>query len=528
MFGLTSKKKVDNLNQQLESLKEEIEASYVPSNELYSHIFSVSFDGEKTAGEIGQIKDYKPDYLRLRARSWQSFLESDITQDVIKKYVLWVCGGGLKLQSEPLKVVLKENKIEIDHERFSESIEARFGMFLKSSKTDYAGETSINSTISELAKNAYIGGDCLVIQRIQRGKHTVQIVDGSHIITPHSTKQIIEAKQRGHTIVDGVEINKKGSHIAYFIKKDNFTFDRVLAKDSRGRKMAFLVYGMKYRINDTRGIPLIVAVMETLKMLDRYKQATVGSAEERQKIAFSIEHDKESTGENPLIEKMKLTTKAKDNTTQQYLNDVKELQGQIALTSQKSVYNMPNGATLKALQSDNELSFKEFFSTNVEIVCACIGIPPEIALSKYDSNFSASRAAIKDWEHTLTVARRSLGEQFYKPIFDLWLDNQVLNDKVLAKGYKQAIFDENDEILESYRNARWTGASVPHIDPLKEVQAERLKLGTLAAHLPLTTLEKATENVNGGESGSNIEQFNKEITKVKDTTIQPIQKNNLK
>src|SRR5690606_33684104 len=113
-----------------------------------------------------------------------------------------------------------------------------------------------------------------------------------------------------------------------------------------------------------------------------------------------------STGENPFLDKMSATYKAKDSTTQQSLDNIRELEGQIAVTSQKSVYNMPNGAQLKQLVSDNELSFKEFFSTNVEIVCACIGIPPEIALSKYDSNFSASRAAIKDWEHTLSVARK--------------------------------------------------------------------------------------------------------------------------
>ena len=65
------------------------------------------------------------------------------------------------------------------------------------------------------------------------------------------------------------------------------------------------------------------------------------------------------------------------------------------------------------------------------------------------------------------------------------------------------------------RNARFTGPMFPHIDPLKEVNAERAKLGDLAKDIPLTTVEAATEALNGGDSASNLEQFIEELKSAK-------------
>ncbi len=77
--------------------------------------------------------------------------------------------------------------------------------------------------------------------------------------------------------------------------------------------------------------------------------------------------------------------------------------------------------------------------------------------------------------------------------------------------------------MDSFRNARFVGASVPHIDPLKEVEAERAKLGDAAAHLPLTTLEAATEALGGGDVGANLEQFAREQKRANGLGIKPVE-----
>ena len=182
---------------------------------------------------------------------------------------------------------------------------------------------------------------------------------------------------------------------------------------------------------------------------------------------------------------------------------------------------MPIGSSLKSLESKNELYFAEFYNTVLGLICAVVGIPPEVALSKYDSNFSASRAALKDWEHTLQTERKDFADQFYQPIYNFWLETEILKNKVQAIGYLNALKTKNIMALEAYRNSRWVGANVPHIDPLKEVLAEREKLGEAGKHLPLTTLEAATEALNGGESNSNLAQYSTELENAEILNIKP-------
>jgi len=58
------------------------------SNFARQNIWVVPYDGEKNLGEIGPIKDYHMDYPALRARSWQSYIESEISQIVLNKFNL--------------------------------------------------------------------------------------------------------------------------------------------------------------------------------------------------------------------------------------------------------------------------------------------------------------------------------------------------------------------------------------------------------------------------------------------------------
>jgi capsid protein len=166
---------------------------------------------------------------------------------------------------------------------------------------------------------------------------------------------------------------------------------------------------------------------------------------------------------------------------------------------------------LKILKNDNTLYFKDFYTVNIKLICAAIGIPEEVAMSAYNSNFSASHAARGDWSHALDVARGDFAMQYYQPIFNLWLHLQVLTNKVNAPMYLTAIAQGNYEIVEAYQKTRWMGVAMPHIDPFKVVKAERAKLGSKGDEIPLTTIEAATEVVNGGNSDSNLAQFAEEV-----------------
>jgi len=504
--------------QKKEEPKPQIKKIEAYSGGNYTPLFTYSFDGEKNPGELGPLIDWKLDHRSLRKRSWDSYLTDGITQTIVKRFAMWVVGKGLRVQSEPNKHILDSENVESNLKDFVENSESRFNLFLNSKRGDYSGETNLNTIANTAFINSIVGGDVLVVRRVENGILKTQLVDGDNVCTPVFGSYMSDAAKRGNKIKDGVEINKRGKHVAFYVKtKNNYDVERVLAKGRlSGQTMAFLVTGFKYKINDVRGIPLISAILETVKKLDRYKEATVGGAEERAKVAYSIEHDQFSDGENPMMANM---AKAFDSNSgsNELPKDIngKSLQDNVAATLDKTVTNMPIGAKLKSLESKQEVNFEAFYSPNINAICSTFGIPPEVALMKYDSNYSASRAAIKDWEHTLKVWRYNFGFQFYQPLYDFWLDLEVLKNKIQANGYLTAIMQKNQDVLESYRNARFVGASVPHIDPEKEVRAERLKLGETGASIPLTTAEAATERLDQGDYETNVAKYGEELNTTK-------------
>lgn len=480
----------------------------------YNALFA--YNGEKNLGEIGPIKNYVLDYNALRMRSWQAFHESEIVQTIMNRYNMWLVGKGLKLQSEPAKAVLESEGITTDLQKFSKLVESRFNVWAKSSSSDYAGMKNAHYHGATALKNAILGGDVLVVLRYD-GCVNVQVIDGQHLQSPvYGSEQWPATLANGNKIKNGIEMDSKGKHIRYYVRQPDFSFKIIEAIGAEsGLQMAFLVYGLEYRIDNVRGVPLFSVVLETLKKLERYKEATVGSAEERQKIIMQVVHDLGSTGENPqnknLVKAFNYDAGGSDDLP---IDDVgNALANTISVSTNKQTYNMPPGAKLEGLESKNELYFKDFYTVNFDIVCGTVNIPPNVASSKYDSNFSASRAALKDWENTLDVKRCDFSFQYYQKVFNFWLECEILTNKINAPGYLAASASGNKMVLDAYRTARFVGTPVPHIDPLKEVKAEREKLGLTGASIPLTTVAAATEAIGGGESDHNIEEYAQELEK---------------
>lgn len=475
-----------------------------------------SYDGEKNLGEIGPVVHYVMDFARLRARSWQMYIESDLIKTIINRYNDWIIGPGLRLDAAPAVDILKANGINIDAEQFNRVVESRFKVWAQSKNSTWSGMQSFNSLSYEIYKHAQLGGDVLVVLRVQNGMMKVEMIDGAHLTTPFSS---LGSRDR---IADGIKLDKNGRHLEYYVRgKNGETVTIPAISKSTGLTMAFLVYGTKYRNDNHRGIPAAATSLQSVKQIDRYKDAAVGSAEERQKIAYTINHNQFSDGENPLAQQLASAsgfgTSENDGLPED--NAGEQLANQVAATTERMAFNMPIGAEMKMLESKNELYFKEFFETNAHVICASIGIPPNVAFMLYNDSFSASRAATKDWEHTMKTARQRLYDQFFSRIYTFWLYVEVLNNRIEAPGLVSGANSTDPLLVEAYTVARFTGPMFPHIDPLKEVNAERAKLGPKFADVPLTTLEKATEALASGEADTNLEQAAEELQKAKDLGI---------
>ncbi|MCK5617535.1 phage portal protein, partial [Candidatus Pacearchaeota archaeon] len=265
---------------------DKIEASFY--GQEYSVIEEI-FDGEKTQGELGAPLSYVPSYTSLSYRSWQAYTESDLAQIIVKAHVNWVVGSGLKLQSEPIDYVIEQEGFTFDKAKFIKDAEFRFRLFAKTNDSVFNRMMNFNKQQRIKYLNAAVGGDILCIDRVgENGLPNRQIIDGIFVQTPGMDK-IEEARSRGNEIIHGVEVDKDRRHVRFYIinKKGEFTEVEARGKES-GREVAFLFYGSDYRIDSVRGMPLLSAVLEKMKKLDRYNEAIVGGAEERAKVPWTF------------------------------------------------------------------------------------------------------------------------------------------------------------------------------------------------------------------------------------------------
>lgn len=470
------------------------------------------YNGEKSPGELGAVVNILPDYNALRLRAYEQQMKSDTVRIITGKFFKWTIGNGLKLQVEPNKTVLKMEGITEDFAEFRKQVEARAQVYFNSKFSDYTGMENLHTRADEAFQTAFLGGDCLAVLRVENGNVNIQVFDGQQICSPlFDDKFINEATNRGNKILSGIEIDKKGTHVAFYVKVEDFEnnnlfgkFERIEAKSkSTGRTMAWMVYGSKYRINHHRGVTQLAAILEKVDKLDRYTEATVGGAEERAKIPFFIEHSRYSDGENPLGAKLKM--KIGGAATNDPYDQGNLLAKDVSLTTSKTVHNMPIGSKMNAIMSQSEVQYEPFFRAVFMQICAALDIPPEVAMQQYNSNYSASRAAINGWGYIIEIYREKFAQSFYKNFYALWLETEVLKNKISAPGYLKALMNEDFMVIESYNNCRFTGSKMPHIDPKKEADAVRIMLGDETT--PLISREKAAELLNQGNWEDNYAQY---------------------
>ena len=501
-------------------------AEYIPmSGQFGVYSGAITFTGEKTMGELGPAVEVVPDYYSLRLRAYEANLTQDTVKIITNKYFKWTIGNGLKLKSEPIEDYLEMKGISIEAIDLRNKIEASFSLYSSLINSDYSQMKNFHALALDAYVDSFLGGDCLVIYRIENGYPVVQVVDGQQVSSPVLTSDYFNtAKTRGNRIRHGVEINPKGKHVAYYVVTENVDgfpkHERIPAYldiENFGFVMAKMIYFGKHRINHVRGVSALSAILEKVDKLDRYTEATVGSAEERAKIVYTIEHEENSTGENPLLQKQKINLGIQSQVSGENGAVLvgSALERHIARTTDKTTINMPNGSTLKALESRAEINYQPLFDAIFTQIAAALDMPPEVALQKFSSNYSASRAAMKVWEYMVKIDRNRFANEFYKPFYDLFFYCEVLRGSVNAPGFINAC-DANDFMtIGAYTQARFEGVNMPHIDPLKEVNAIRKMLGDKWADVPLISLAKATLELNQGDWWSNYSEFEQEIDKNK-------------
>lgn len=476
-------------------------------------VVSFSFDGTAANSVQEPIIDYVPDYCALAQRSWEAYYSSDLCQLVINNDLRWVIGAGLTLKAIPNEIVLKQFGIQFSDDAFPEIVENFFKVIKKSKKASYDENQNLDELFYQARLIKLLSGDCLYIYRIKDGFTNCQIIDGRNIWCH-------KKEHNGNRIIHGVEINSTCKHIAYWVKVANqFKAQRVEAYTKDGLQLVYIGYASRYRIDSVRGMPILSAMLQTVTSITDYRSATLGAAKEREKMAIVVEHNSSSTGED--IMEPSVSARASNWGLEGGEDPVgyngyalpPHLASKIAKTTEKTTVNLPVGASIKAIEGKNNLYFKDFFRENFGVLCAAVGgQPPEVVLQKFEGSFSSSRMGGEMWNHNKNFLIEMEVVASYRPFVNIQTELLARNGIIKDTGYLAALHTNWLTKEAANRNA-FIGKPVPHIDPSKEVKAERAALGAAFDNMPLTTPEDAAERLDLGDLRTNIVKAGVEFQK---------------
>lgn len=354
-----------------------------------------------------------------------------------------------------------------------------------------------------------VSGDAFVLFSMKENKRTpytltLRILEADRISTPNSADGESESEETdsGGRIVDGVEIDKEGEVVRYHIASRHPLLENAsesvewTAIDAIGKDTGYpnILHIMSVeRPEQRRGIPFVAAQIEQIKQLDRYLTSELAANVVSSMLTAFIISDADD-GKLGMEDAVNEDDKVTDD----------ELKLELA---PGAIYSMPPGKKIQELNPlRNNTAFESFVSTMETLIGASMGIPKEVLIKKYESNYTAARGALLDFWREVRVRRTRFNNRFNQPIYEQWLSEAVANGRIEAPGF----FDD-PAVRQAWCGCMWMGASMGHVDPLKEVNAATVRIAN-----NITTQEQEASEYNGNDWLANIRQRRKEIEAFED------------
>ena len=480
----------------------------------------VSFDGEQEPGGFEDLfYIYDVDYYTLARRAYTLVTINEFARLAISRLTQFAVGTGLKLHPEPCRRFLKR-KFGINlPEDFAKDIQELYELFANDKNVSITKEDNLHSLANQVFFNSFVAGDVLVIKRVKNKNLEYQLVNGLSVKSSNSTTS------DGKKIKSGVELDENGKHLAYYIQTSEGKEERIPAYDSKGRAIAWLVYASDKRLNSVRGYSPLGAIMQKLRKTGQYANAEVIAAESNARFAAVIEHDKDSSGVNPLkgfkgaVRGLQNDIKITPSDSAAVSAEISDFRRNLKKIASGLFFNVPKGQKMSSFDTKRpNVNYTAFLDGTMKYAYAAMGIPFEIAILLFSNNFSASRAALKMFELIIEYLQKyNIIDRFYQITYEQFFELECLKGNIYAPQYLN-LKNDSGYMDNAYTKAKFIGKKIPHIDEVKEVNAviSKLKAGLITYEQALETLGNTVdfdtlverlsyENKKFNESGITIE-----------------------
>ena len=438
-----------------------------------------------------------PDLPILRERSRDLIRNAPLACGAINTVVTNVVGTGLKVQSHIDREVLKpffRNEEEFD--KFERSAERIFRNWSESYDCDITRSGNFAEIQNLILRSVLESGDIFIIKRnIPRSNKLIdlslQLVEADRVINP-------DYKADNYKISAGVEMDKNGAAIAYHIcgshpdDPNNYEnrrakkYTRIAAFDKYDNRQVFHIFN-KIRPGLTRGVPYLAPVIESLKQLDRYRDAEITSAVISAMFTVFVKSEDEE-GLAPITPLDEVAGRKNDNDYKLAPGAILDLQ--------------PNENIEIADPKRPNQAFDPFVQAILRQVGVALEIPFEILIKHFTASYSAAQAALVEAWKFFSARRSWLASGLCQPVYELVISEAIAKGLLKAPG-----FFHNQIIRNAYLGSGWIGSPRGQIDQLKEVKAAEKRVA-----MGISTLAEETAILTGGDWDRKYPQILKETS----------------
>jgi len=393
--------------------------------------------------------DIIPDLALIRDRSRDLIRNNAIAASAISTKQVSVIGSGLVYHSE-----IDYNFLGLTREQAEEwqkSAEREFKLFAKCCNIERDMTFSMFQSLAYRSRKE--SGDVGVVRRYHKNPNDIygtklQMIEADRI---RNKDNVVDTA----TLVQGVEKDldtgeAKRYHVAssnngFFVNKD-IKWSLVEAWNEETGLPNFLHLSQKLRPTQTRGVPDLAPVLESIKQLGDYKDNELRASVLNSLFTAFIKTEDGEQGAVP--------------------DGQVEESGDLELGSGLIGYLGSNESMEFADPNRPNSAAGDFIGLFSEEIGTAIGLPREVLMKSFKSSYSAAQAALLEAWRYFKVDRSFEVEKLCNPVLEMFLHESVALGRLKAPGF----FDD-PLIRMAYCGARWVGPPKGHVDELKAVNA---------------------------------------------------------
>jgi lambda family phage portal protein len=387
-----------------------------------------------------------------------------------------IVGTGLPVRSSIDHELLGLSEDQAD--KWERNAEKLFDLWARSKACDITLTQNFYQLQGLVFDAAFVSGDVFILRRHSKLRNVVAlalaVLEADRVDTPmHMTAD--------PDIRSGVRLDEDGAPVSYFFHdvhpgdytmRSSMDFHEIPAYGhNSGEPMVLHVY-RRLRPEQTRGIPELAPIIETLKQLDRYTEAEIMSAVVSSFFTVFMK------------------TRGGDDTLQGATDPLPGMGPDEITLGSGAVVSMGTDESIEVANPQrNNSNFDVFFSSVVRQIGVALSIPYELLIMHFEASYSASRAAVEMASRFFDEKREWLVSSFCQPVYEWFLADAINAGLIEAPG-----FFESPIRRAAWSGSLWIAPGGLVIDPVKETEADKADVD-----LGVTTLEEVTLKRNGGD-----------------------------